>query len=315
VPKPLAVAVLVYCSSGADPSGGPSARAPLADALRTRATVVDHAIDQALADRAAGWRDGSELAFLNRGRAALDAGRKARERVEHDESEHQLALAEAAYAEGIGEPGVASLAAEAALEHGVTLAEVGRTDDARAAFERALRFWPTSTLTERVARPDVVKLFRSVRVTPVARETVVDSRVATLTALRDAPTEAGLAALRATLDLDAVIVVAASADGQRAIATRVSDGCSTATQSVDASSIGALLDAPCNQPYALRVDDPRLAAPVVPAALVTSAPQKKKRTWIPYVAAASAVVAFTVIGVTIGFVVSDPRYKVTVSGF
>ncbi len=128
--------------------------------------IVSPAVERALAERRAGWRAAGELAFFTRGRTKLERGRRARERVELDEATKLLAEAEASYAEGLALPGGASLMAEAALERGLALAELGLREEARAAFRRALVLAPGIALTERVARPDVVKLFKELSRAP-----------------------------------------------------------------------------------------------------------------------------------------------------
>lgn len=325
VGKPVVVAVLVY-AAGPGPGGpspraapAPGPRAALVASLRDRATVVEHAVDAALEVRRQGWRTLDELSFLARGKAALELGRRARERVELEESERQLALAETHFTGGFDEPGVASLAAEAALEHGVTLGELGRTDEARAAFVRALSWWPPSMLTEKMARPDVVRVFHEAEKAP--REPFVpkpanDASVTAIAQLRDRPTQSALEALRGALDLDAVIVVASSSDGTKLLAARVEGGCASLPRAVDAASIDRVLDDPCTaHPLALSTDDPRLAVPA-PALYAIAKPRavpKLRSKWFPWVVAGASAVGLAVIGVSIGFAVSDPRYKVHVS--
>ncbi|MEO6951183.1 MAG: hypothetical protein ABI321_05165 [Polyangia bacterium] len=318
----LALAVLVYASGGA-PRGEPSATGPRARvvaALRPRAKVIDHAIDAALAARRQGWRTLEELGFLSRGRAALDRGRRAREAVELDEAEQQLALAEASYAEGLGEPGVATLAAGAALEHGVALGELGRTEEARQAFARALDWSARIELTERFARPDVVRLFREVanaRGAPAVASAPVDHAVERIEVLREAPSQVAAESLRAALGLDGVVLVASSSDGRRLVGARVASGCATQVFLLtDDASVSALLDAPCEaHELALRVDDPRLAAPPALALVAPRAEYKhpSRKVWPIVVGATLGVAALTVIGVTIGFVLSDPSYRVHVN--
>ena len=320
------LSVVVYASGGAG-QGEPTATGPrvrIVEALRSRGSVVDHAIDAALAARRQGWRTLDELGFLSRGKAALDRGRRAREAVEPDDAAQQLALAEASYAEGLAEPGVAWLAAEAALEHGVALGELGRTDQARQAFSRALDWSPRISLTERFARPDVVRLFREVARThavPATAAPPVDRELETLETLRTRPTQAGAEALRSTLGLDGVVLVASSADGLRLVGARVGAGCSTQALSLtDEASIRELMDAPCDgHALALHLDDPRLAAPPITELVLRPLdhPQPRRQVWPIVVGSALGVAAATVIGVTIGFVVADPRYRVHVnpSGF
>lgn len=330
----LALAVLVYASGGAG-RGEPAAtgpRARIVEALRARAAVTEHAIDAALAARREGWRSLDELGFLPRGNAALERGRRAREAVELDEAEQQLALAEATYAEGLIEPGIATLAAEAALEHGVALGELGRAEEARQAFSRALAWSAHVDLTERFARPDVVRLFRDVArsraASAPASPPLVDREQERIEGLRGTPSRSGAESLRAALGLDGVLLVASSPDGRRLVGARVARGCSTqALALTDDASIRALLEAPCaTQELALRLDDPRLATP--PAVELVLPPVEHGRPTRPtrkgWPVAARATVgatvgaaAATVLGLTIRFVVSDPRYRVHVnpSGF
>ena len=320
----LALAVLVYAGHGADAGTAANARASLIAALPVQTKVVEHAIDESIAARRAGWRSVSELGFLGRARDALIAGRRARERVELDEAAQQLGIAEAAYAEGIFYPGVASLAAEAALEHGVTLGELGRMDDARVAFRRALARSPGIVLTERTARPDVVRVFREVaksKPAPLAAtdappDTIIDG----LLALREAPASFG--SLVDALGLDAAIVGVVSTDGTKLLVARATEGCVTdsvlikpSDSAATARALSRLLEAACAaNPVALSVDDPRLApAPAVAVAFVAHAKpaSRKPRVW-PFVLAGAVGLSAAIIGVTIAFVSSDARYAVKV---
>ncbi len=386
VPPSLALVVLLYSHTGGAVGSGvgvAGVHARLVEALRSGgAQVATPAVDAALAERRAGWRSAEELSFFARGRSALERGRRARERVELEEAAGLLAEAETSYAEGLALPGGPSLAAEAALERGVSLAELGRLEDARAAFRRALALAPGVALTERVARPDVVKLFREVgrapqrpgiprRFTiagrpsadtlalfidgqPSRSEAMVSSGwhlvvleregtraarllelldadavidlplpsdpvVERLRALREGPSEVGLRTLLDTLDVGAALVGVLAADQRHLLVSRVARGCATAVTELDLSTdvavqrgLRALAERPCrrDEPFALRVDDPRLAPLVVTA---TPTPKPRRRIW-PWAFLGAAGVAAAVVGVTVGLVVTDPRYALRVDG-
>ncbi len=218
---------------------------------------------------------------------------------------------------------MASLAAEAALERGVVLGELQRADDARAAFRRALAWAPDLGLTERHARPDVVRAFKEVarepRRAPPDPPPVDDPLEPRLEALRAAPSADGVAALYAALDVDAVIVVVASADG-RALGTRVERGCATAPVELrldeGAGAASALLGGPCAAPFGVPValDDPRLRPPSSAIAAPTiRARRRGARVW-PWAFAGALGVTAAVVGVVVAFVAADPRYAVHVDG-
>src|SRR5690349_12297590 len=95
------VSVLVY----APPSGKAGARLgdaaqALRQALRAKGhEVVEGAIDKARAERARGWVADRTLAFFGEGRAQLEEGRRALERVELAQAEAAFARAEKIYGE------------------------------------------------------------------------------------------------------------------------------------------------------------------------------------------------------------------------
>ncbi len=324
----LTLAVLVYSGAGAEPNVGSTARARLIEALPASTRVVEHALEAALSARREGWRSVDELGFLAEGRAALVAGHKARERVELDEAARHLAQAEAAFTEGLMYAGVASLAAEAALEYGVTLGELGRADEARIAFRRALALWPGAQLTEKTARPDVVRSFREVQKAhaPQAAPTAAPPDVVAtrIEALRHAPDPRALAALADAVAADAVLVTVVSADGKHLLVARVQATCATEPVEVSLNdrgntreAIARVLDAHCTTGApALSTDDPRLAPSLVvtaPRIVARVAPRRKTRIW-PIALAGALGVGAAILGVTIAFVASDARYAVKVDG-
>ena len=323
----LTLAVLVYSGAGAEADPA-TARAGLIEALPARTRVVEHAVDAAIAARLEGWRSVDELGFLAAGRAALVAGHKARERVELEEAARHLEQAEAAFTKGLLYAGVASLAAEAALEHGVTLGELGRADEARLAFRRALALWPGAQLTEKTARPDVVRSFREVQkqhVPAAARVAMPPDGVADrLEALRRAPEARAFAALADAVGADAVLVAVAGNDGQHLLIARIQATCATDPVEValkdrgrTREAVAEVLDASCTTgASALSLDDPRLSpapAVVTPRIVTRAAPRKKLRVW-PIALAGALGVGAAILGVTIGFVASDARYAVKVDG-
>jgi hypothetical protein len=319
----LTLAVLVYATSGEEAAA--PVRAQLVAALREQgAGIVDHAIDAAIADRRAGWRRREALAFFGEIRALMERGRRARERVELEEATHAYTEAEGVCEAHAAEPGIAALAGEAALERGVALAELRRLDEARAAFALALTRAPGLQLTEKHARPDVVRLFREVQKLPRApaplpAPAASDPSEARLIALRGGPDPAALALVVDSLGADAAVVALLSADGRRVLAARVEAGCATAPALWPVESLAAhvheLLEAPCETGApAPRLDDARLRPPLVAAVAAARRPAPKKARRWPWIVAGAMGVAAAVIGVTVGVVASDPRYTVKVDG-
>ena len=320
----LGLAVLVYAPGDT----APGVRDRVIASLHKRGVeVTSRALPSARAARRAGWRTASELAFFAEAARIMDTARLAREQVEleqalalYDQASH---LYDAPLAACV--PGVRELVADLELERGTVLVELGRATEARVAFGRALDLAHDLTLTETHARPDVVRLFREVAQAPRGADLACKAEDAVadrLRALETTPSADGLAALLTALPLDAIIVVAVSTDGERALVTRVTaagatDPAPLALGDLDAS-LGALLERAATTPlhaesFSLSLDDPRLRAP---AATLVSAPvarPKKRRVW-PWIVAGAAVVGATVIGVTIGFVAGDARYSVKVSG-
>lgn len=123
------------------------------------AEVIESPLERIREVRAARLARESQLGFLARGRALVEAGRRALARVELERAETALAEAELVYGAELAWPGVASLLGQAALERGVALFELGREAEARRAFRRAVTFEPTLALTEARVRPDVARAF------------------------------------------------------------------------------------------------------------------------------------------------------------
>lgn len=321
----LILALLVY--GPISPDVAPELRARITAIVRARGVfIVEHAVETALADRRDGWRPIAELGYFAAARTVLERARRARERVDLDEALITYGEAEASYAAHLDEPGVAAIAGDAALERGVTAFELGRSDEARAAFRRALELAPDLALTERHARPDVVRLFREISRAPRAPARALAPRPAdraveaSLLSLRDGPRADAAAALLDVLGLDATLVVVLSPDGQRAVAARLEPGCATQTQVLLLErldeSVSALLARPCDRPQLqLAVDDERLKppAPIVAVAVVAAKakPDRRRRTW-PWVFVGALGVTAAVIGVTVGVVAADPKYSLRV---
>jgi hypothetical protein len=321
----LTLALLVYSNGGEEVAV--SVRQQLAAALRAQgAAIVDRAVDTAIEEHRAGWRSKDSLAFFAEIRALVERGRRARERVELEEATRLFAEAEALCARHATEPAIGAVLGEAALEHGVALAELRRTDEARAAFTRALSFAPSLTLTEKSARPDVVRLFREIARAPRTppqqppkKDLVSDVTEERLSSLRQGPNGGAMSALVESLGADAAIFVVASSDGKRMLASRAEAGCATAAIELDASKlelgVEQLLHAPCESGAPqLRVDDARLqAAPVAVVAAQAPKPAKKAAKW-PWIFAGAMGITAAVIGVTVGVIASDPRYQLKVDG-
>lgn len=234
----MTVAVLVYAPQpGAAGVRRAEATAALVAAERANgADVVEgDALALAAAALAAGWVDERQLAFFARGAQLVTEGRRALAHVELERAESLLGEAERVYAPELWRPGARTEAATAALWHGVALFELGTKEEAQRAWRRALALEPATLLTEAMVRPDVTRAFATARA--AKREEVHVERpaegaaAAAIAALHEAPSLAGVEALRTALGVDEVLVVAIASDAGvlTYAATRRPAGCGTET--------------------------------------------------------------------------------------
>ena len=158
-------ALLVVLFTYAPPSGHAADRLAQATQALARAVrasgveVAEGAVAKAEETRAAGFEPEATFAFFAGGRRALDDGRSALERVELDRAVAAFGRAEAIYGAHLDRPGAATLDSDAALGRGVALFELGRSDEAATAFQKARALEPAALLTTEIVRPDIARAF------------------------------------------------------------------------------------------------------------------------------------------------------------
>ena len=163
----ILTAVLVYAggpTQAKDPAARRAAERSLVEALQASGAeplAGEELIERAQAAHRAGWVKEGELAFFAETERLGAEAQRALDRVELDEARATYAQVEQLLAGELRWPGAAARMSEAALERGVALFELKRTDEAQAAWQRAVALDPSAQLTEARVRPDVVRAFRA----------------------------------------------------------------------------------------------------------------------------------------------------------
>lgn len=324
----VVLTVLVY----APPAGRAGDRSQdvaraLTEALRAGgAEVVDGPVDAARVEHARGWVPEEALAFFARGRALVEDGRRALERVELAEAVAKLEAAEAVYAPERDRAGVPALLAQAALLRGRALYDLGRVEEARATFRRAAALDPTQRLTEAMVRPQLVRVAAEAAQAAGPADALPpleprpDPTPAALEAVRTRPSEAGARALAETLGLDGVVFAAVALDrGRLAIAAQRRDERGCATEVVtgeDARALGRrVLEAETRCGPSAEVTEAEPIARPRPVEPSPPPPPRKKSIWKrPWIYLGALAVTSVVVGLAAGLPAPAPRARVTVDG-
>jgi hypothetical protein len=165
------VAVLVYAPPSGKAAGDRAqAEAALASAVGGSPLVgVDAVVAAAQKARTEGWVPEARLAFFGEAKRLADEGARALERVDLARGAELYGQAEAIFERELGWPGAAARLADAALQRGVALFELKRSDEAKKEWRRAVGLDSGAQLTEARVRPDVVKAFHEAVAGGVAR--------------------------------------------------------------------------------------------------------------------------------------------------